>query len=276
MMRAWLRWGLVASLVVGCNVKQLTAERVMVATFLSTPANVIDAASTGIPSVPSQTLPSETGAFVFLGDRSFGKPGEAPSAVSDAVVSFTPSSGSGFPLVNVGAGIYTAESATNGAVTYQAGSNYSIRAVQKGTTFEAKLENAPAAENVAQFRNGPLGPAPHTANQPYSIQRADPTAPEERNVAFITVYPMSSNGTRGPPTYTNVPTTALDYLTLIAASGIYRQSPMTVPGSAFPNTQTTYLVLLQSAKTGGPASDNLFSGSAILAGAGAVGFVRTQ
>ena len=44
----------------------------------------------------------------------------------------------------------------------------------------------------------------------------------------------------------------------------------------FPDPDMNYIVVFQSAKLGGPKSDNLFSGSAILAGTADVAIIKTR
>ena len=68
----------------------------------------------------------------------------------------------------------------------------------------------------------------------------------------------------------------MDFLRLVALPADWRAAQVTVPGSAFPLANQTYALVLQAAKLGGPQSDNLFSGSAILAGTAEVGVFRTR
>jgi hypothetical protein len=51
---------------------------------------------------------------------------------------------------------------------------------------------------------------------------------------------------------------------------------VTIPGSAFPERDANYLILMQTARLGGPQTENLFIGSAILAGTADVGIVKTD
>jgi hypothetical protein len=95
-------------------------------------------------------------------------------------------------------------------------------------------------------------------------------------VGFITVFPVSGSGERGEPTYSNAPQTPLAFLKLVALPAEWKQGTVTVPGEAFPKPAQTYLVVFQAVKTGGPKSDNLFTGSAVLAGTGEVGVIRTH
>ena len=81
---------------------------------------------------------------------------------------------------------------------------------------------------------------------------------------------------RGQPTYSNVPTSPLAFLSLVASPASFRTEQVTVPGTAFPAAASTYLVTFQAVRMGGAQSDNLFVGSALLAGTADVGVVRTQ
>ena len=99
---------------------------------------------------------------------------------------------------------------------------------------------------------------------------------KERNLGFVSVFPVDQNGERGEPTWTNMPSKPLDFLKLVALPAKWKEDKVTIPGSAFPNADQTYLVVLQAVKLGGPESDNLFSGSALLAGTAEIGVVRTK
>ena len=44
---------------------------------------------------------------------------------------------------------------------------------------------------------------------------------------------------------------------------------------AFPHAATNYLLVFHSLKSGGPKSENLFTGSALLAGTADIGVLRT-
>jgi hypothetical protein len=119
----------------------------------------------------------------------------------------------------------------------------------------------------------------HTANQGLTLQRPAVPAGKERTLGFVTVYPLGNDGSKGQPTYTNVPKEPLEFLEIVALpneANAWKKSSITLPGSAFPQPGSNYLVVFQTAKTGGAESDNLFIGSALLVGTADVGMVHTQ
>jgi hypothetical protein len=137
------------------------------------------------------------------------------------------------------------------------------------------VEKAPQVEQVTDL-HPPQGYIDQPANTPFTFNRPNPPPGQERNLGFVTVYPVDDRGQKGQPTYTNVPHTPVDFLRLIASPWQWRQPVVTVPASAFPNAQQTYVLVLQAVKMGGPSSNNLFTGSAILAGTAEVGVFRTR
>ena len=92
----------------------------------------------------------------------------------------------------------------------------------------------------------------------------------------MTVVPLGSNGEKGQATYSNVPTSPVEFLQLAATPALFREARVTIPATAFPNPKQTYLVIFQAVRMGGPESDNLFLGSVVLAGTAEVGIVRTN
>ena len=83
-------------------------------------------------------------------------------------------------------------------------------------------------------------------------------------------------GDKAEPTYSNVPAAPVQFLKLSAPPSEWKKTEVVLPGSAFPLAEQTYVVVFQAVKTGGPKSDNLFTGSALLAGTADVGVVRTH
>jgi hypothetical protein len=114
------------------------------------------------------------------------------------------------------------------------------------------------------------------ANTELAFDRADPPSGQERTLGFVTVVPVSDSGQQGEPTYTNAPKTPLEFLKLVALPVDWKVKRVVIPGSAFPMSKQTYLVIFQSVRTGGPETENLFLGSALLAGTADIGVVRTQ
>ncbi|MBI3180811.1 MAG: hypothetical protein HYZ28_01570 [Myxococcales bacterium] len=270
---------------------QLAAQKVMVATMLGTPPlEVKPAALLGLDasfdaSFPADsgissdggmiTLPPTTAAFVFFGTRSADSLDTPPEPVANATVSTHPAGGASVVLNNDGKGSYSKTSLQDPSMKYESGKSYEFTAVLGGESFVGEVQNAPPIERISEFH--PVkGYVDRTAGQPFTFTRPDPPAGQERTLGFVTVFPLSENGQKGEPTYTNIPTTPLEFLKLIATPGEWKQTVVTVPGSAFPAAKKTYVVVLQSVKIGGPKSDNLFTGSAILAGTADAAVVRTQ
>lgn len=276
---------------------QLAARTVMVATLLATPPVDVDPAAMlgfdgGLPDggfsgdagFPADagfsadggfTVPGQTAAFVFLGTRSATALDSPPEPISNATVAVVPAGGSAVTLDNDGSGNYSKTSVDDPSFEYQSGKTYEFRATVGAETFVGEVQDAPALERISQF-HPPEGYVELAAKSSFTFTRPDPPPNTERNLGFVTVFPMSSDGQRGEPTYSNVPKTPLDFLELVAAPSEWKQTQVTVPGEAFPQGKSTYLVVFQSVKTGGPKSDNLFTGSAILAGTADIAVVRTK
>jgi hypothetical protein len=279
----------------GCDlVTKALAKKAMVATLLSTPevritaamiadqagfdggvtigdaGFVINAGDAGY-SVPPQTI-----AFAFLGERVGDTFDVTPKAVTGAAVTLEPAAGGSYALKELGAGTYQLTSVQEPALTYTGGATYDVKAIIAGEAFIGSIENAPPQEQVALF-HPPSGFVEQRANQPFTFTRpAPPASQEKRNLGFVTVVPISTSG-QGTPTYSNVPQDVSGFLKL--ASGLdaeWRTADITIPGTAFPEPNKNYLILLQSAKLGGTKGTNLFIGSAIIAGTADVAIVRSR
>lgn len=265
----------------GKTVDQISAETVMVGTLLSTPdvdlsPEAVAGLDGGFRADGGQsnfTIPGQTVAFMFLGTRE-GQNSQ-PEGLTGATVTLQPTGGQPVTLTSDGAGAYSRSSNSDATLTYQSGKNYNFVAVRNGERFEGSVENSPAQERIPAL-HPPEGVVRISANTPLSFERADPPSGQDRTVGFVTVVPISDNGQQGKPTYTNVPTGPLEFLSLVALPGDYKQKTVTIPATAFPMPKQTYLVTFQAVRTGGPDSANLFLGSALLAGTADVGVVRTQ
>jgi hypothetical protein len=264
---------------------QLLAKKVMVGTLLSTPdvafspsaAAGIDAGT--LPDGGSViddriTVPGQTAAFVFFGTRE-GDQG-TPEPLANANVRIEVVNGSQFNLENEGAGTYshTSDPGEDAGVKYQPGATYRFVAVENGTSHVGAVEQAPALERIERLHPAE-GYVRHTANQAITLQR--PAVSGERTHGFVTVVPLDSKGEKGQPTYTSVPKDPLGFIELVALpTAPSLAASITIPGTAFPQKDTNYLVIFQTMKTGGAESDNLFVGSALLVGTADVGLVHTQ
>jgi hypothetical protein len=260
---------------------QISAQTVMVGTLLSTPDVAISPEATagldgGFSADGGQTsitIPGQTVAAVFLGTRE----GEnsAPQGLTGASVTLQPQDGQPVTLTSDGAGSYSRSNHSDANLKYQDGATYQFIAERAGTRYVGVVENAPAQERIERL-HPPEGVVRISPNTEIAFDRADPPANQERTIGFVTVVPVSESGQRGEPTYTNVPKTPLDFLKLVAFPLDWKQKRVTIPGTAFPQSRQTYLVIFQSVRSGGPETDNLFLGSALLTGTADVGVVRTQ
>jgi hypothetical protein len=264
---------------------QLLAKKVMVGTLLSTPdvafsptaAAGIDAGTLSDGGTFDQvTVPGQTAAFVFFGTRE-GDQG-TPEPIANANVRIEVASGGQFNLENEGSGTYghTSDFGEDAGVKYQSGKTYRFVAVQDGTSHVGTVEDAPALERIEALHPAE-GYIRRAANQSLTLQRPALTGNQERTHGFVTVVPLSKNGDKGQPTYTSVPKDPLGFIELVALpTSPSLAASLTLPGDAFPQKDSNYLVIFQTMKTGGADSDNLFVGSALLVGTADVGLVHTQ
>jgi hypothetical protein len=260
---------------------QISAETVMVGTLLSTPDVAISPEAVagldgGVQPDGGQssfTIPGQTAAIVFLGTRKGTN--DAPEGLTGATVSLQANGTPKVALTSDGAGSYSRSSTGDATLTYQSGATYDFIAERSGEKFVGQVKEAPTQETIGALHPS-AGVVRMAANTELAFDRADPPSGQERTLGFVTVVPVSDSGQQGEPTYTNVPKSPLDFLKLAAVPVDWKQKRVTIPGSAFPMSKQTYLVIFQSVRTGGPQSENLFLGSALLAGTADVGVVRTQ
>ncbi|WP_395830119.1 hypothetical protein [Archangium violaceum] len=265
---------------------QLLAEKMMVGTVLSTPdVDVSLSAMAGFDAgtLPDGgfyeedrlTLPGQTAAYVFFGTRN-GDQG-TPEPISNATVRIETQNGNTLNLENKGPGTYglMSSSGEDAGVKYQSGTTYRFIAVQDGDSHVGSVEDAPAQERIDTL-HPPAGFVRHLANQELTLRRPAVAGGKERTIGFVTVIPLSSDGDKGEPTYSNMPTDPLGFLQLAALPADWKRDTLTIPGSAFPQPQSNYLVVFQTVRSGGAESNNLFIGSALLVGTADVGMVRTQ
>ncbi len=296
---------LVSAFAVACDLQktanQITARTVVVATVLSTPPVTIKPeAIAGIDaSIPSFDaggivfdgglpidfrdagipIPAQNVVVLFLGQRQGDNLDVAPTGLAGAQVTLQQAGGAAFRLTESGGGNYLL-SGDDAGFKYQSNATYSFSVVSSGETYVAEVAQVPPEERIAAFESS-RGFIDQTAGQPLTFVRPEPAPGQRLNLGFVNVFPIDPSGNQSPmPTYTNVPTTPLQFLKLIGdavgAQTEYRAQSVTIPGTAFPDRDRNYIILFQSAKTGGPKSDNLFSGSAIIAGTAAVGIVKTR
>lgn len=295
-----------AVVVVACDLQktgnQLAARKVMVSTLLATPPIEVKAAAiagldANFPDASvfladagftfdagvflnldgglGFTIPAQTAALVFFGTRVGDALDKAPEGQAGAMITVQPAQGTAVTLVDQGGGNYATSSNENAALKYQEGKDYTFTAVADGVTYVAELQKSPATERINTFHPA-AGYIDIAKNTPITFTRPDPETGQERNLGFVMVFPISGNGQQGASTYTNVPMTPLGFLKLVVAPNEWKSTVVTIPGSAFPDADKNYVILFQTAKLGGPKSDNLFSGSAIIAGTADVGVVKTR
>ena len=222
------------------------------------------------------TFPAITLAAVQLATRSgTGLDSSSVSPVTDAAVLLQPEGGVTASLTPDGKGNYQLSSVEEPEFTYQENTRYRVVAEVGGDRFLARVDRSPAIERIPEFHPDG-GTLSLPAGQPFTFTRPEPPQDEQRNFGLVTVFPVTSNGRRGNPTYTTAPTRPADVLSLVASPAQWRTTRVTVPGTAFPEPNTTYVVLFQSMRLGGAESSNLFAGSVLLVGTADVAVVRTS
>ena len=275
--------------------KQATARTVAVSTLLSTPAVEVKAqaiAGNGLDaSIPNfdagvlfdggffttdagVVIPEQNLAFVFFGQRQSDAPDSIPTGTAGAAATLKETGGPSFALEDQGGGTYALS--PDAGFAYKPGATYQFEFVHNSVTYVAEVERVPPKENIPQFHPA-AGFIELNAGQGFTFTRPDPPQGQNRNFGFVNVFPINAQGgTQGQPTYTYSPTEAIGFIKLLLAPTDWTTTQVEIPGTAFPNPDSNYIVVLQSAKLGGPKSENLFSGSAILAGTADVAIVKTR
>ena len=268
---------LAAALASACGLVEkpgtLLADHVMVGTLLASPPVTLAAgADAGV------TVPGQSAALVVFAQRAAGELTSAPQLISQARVTVGPVGGEAVALPPAGEGRYArtwSEDGADGGVPYTPGAAYTFAVVHDTQRFEGRVDDAPEREAIAELHPA-AGFVALPAGSPLTLTRPPAPAGRERTLGFVTVVPVSGSGARGTPTWTNVPADPLALLQLVAAPAAWKQDRVTIPGEAFPERGATYLVTFHAVRSGGPATDNLFAGSALLVGTADVGAVRTN
>ena len=273
-------------LVAACSLfNQATASVVAVATIISTPETEIRgeavagtpdfdagiALDGGLPFDAGVTVPPQNLVLVYVGNKGASLD-TAPTGITGATVTLQEVGGPSYTLAEVGEGNYALGDA---GFVYKGGATYDFTIVSNNQTYLAEVEGVPVQERVPAFHPA-AGYVDLAAGQAFSFNRPEPSAGQQPQLGFITVFPISQSGGKGDPTYTNVPQTPLQFLKLVVAPSDWTKLQMEIPGTAFPQADTNYVIVLQSAKLGGPKSENLFAGSAILAGTADLAIVKTR
>jgi len=218
--------------------------------------------------VPEQNL-----AFVFFGQRQGDKPDSPPVGTAGATAKLKEVGGATISLEDRGSGAYALS--PDAGFVYKTNATYQFEFTLGAQVFLAEVESVPGKENIPAFHPA-AGYVELNAGQSMTFIRPDPRPGQNRNFGFVNVFPINAQGSQGQPTYSNVPTTPLGFIKLILAPTDWTTTTVMIPGTAFPNPDSNYVVVLQSAKLGGPKSDNLFSGSVILAGTADVAIIKTR
>lgn len=212
-------------------------------------------------------------AFVFFGQRQGDNPDSPPVGTPGATATLKEVGGPSFALDDQGGGAYALS--PDAGFVYTPNATYQFEFTLAAQTFLAEVERVPSKENIPEF-HPPAGYVELSAGESLTFIRPDPPQGQNRNFGFVNVFPINAQGSQGEPTYTNIPTTPLGFIKLLLAPTDWITTSVEIPGTAFPNPDSNYIVVLQSAKLGGPKSDNLFSGSAILAGTADVAIIKTR
>jgi hypothetical protein len=273
---------------------QATAKTVAVSTLLTTPPIEVKGAAiagngldASLPDLDAGllfdggisfgdaglTIPAQNLAFVFLGQRQGESIDSAPAGTPGAIATLKEVGGPTFPLDDQGGGAYGLS--PDAGFVYKPNATYQFEFALNNQTYVAEVERVPSKENIPEFHPA-AGYVELNAGQSMTFVRPDPPQGQSRNFGFVNVFPINNEGSQGQPTYTNIPTTPLGFLKLLLAPTDWTKTSVEIPGTAFPNPDSNYIVVLQSAKLGGPKSDNLFTGSAILAGTADVAIVKTR
>ncbi len=277
----------------GCNLaSQATSKTVAISTVLSTPAVEVKAgalAGNGLDAgltLPDAGFAFDAGAlldagvlvprldlaYVFFGQRQSESLDVAPQGLPGATVTLEQVGGRSWSLADQGGGSYAL--GPDAGFTYQNGATYDFSMTLAGVTYVAEVAQVPDHEEIAAFHPAG-GYVSLAAGSSFTFTRPDPPLGQGRPLGFVNVFPVALDGTRGAPTYTNVPQTPLEFLKLVVAPSDWQRTLVTIPGSAFPQTDRNYVIVMQAAKLGGPKSANLFTGSAVLAGTADLAIVKT-
>lgn len=280
-----------AAVVLSCGIEsrtnQFTAQKVMVATLLATPEvsfNPVTLFGLDGGSVPRDagmdpdagtiTVGPQAIAFMYFGQRSRQSLDTPPDPIPNAVSWVILRDGGTVDMPSKNDGTYLQTSSDKPTLRYESGGTYQFSASTGGQAYIGEVEGAPLLERIDVFHPS-AGYVSHASGSAFTFTRPPPPAGIERPMGFVTVLPLEG-GAPGSPTYTNIPTTPLEFLKLVALPSAWKGNTVTVPGTAFPSAQQTYLVIFQAAKLGAAKTDNLFIGSAILAGTADFAIVRTR
>jgi hypothetical protein len=270
-------------------VDSVQADKVLAGTVIATPETDLmfllpDASLTvpfdsGIPiplpdgGLPFSTkVPAQTVAAIFFGQRAPDYTSQ-PKGIAGASVTLSIDEKT-FALVDQGSGAYGLTSQDDATFLYRDDADLKLTVVSGGTTYTASVQ-APPKDEIAQFSAVHPWPLEHTANTELDLTRGNTD-----NVAFSTVIEVNQNTALTdlksiPSTFTDVPTTALDLLDLVANDSLWKRKVIPLPAKSFPTPNAYYGVLITAVKRG-ETSSNLFTASALLVGKSDLGVVKTR
>ena len=274
----------------GCNlVDSVQADKVLAGTVIATPETdlkfLLPDASYALPfdsGVPiplpdgglpiSTKVPAQTVAAIFFGQRAPDYTSQ-PKGIAGASVTMS-IDGKTFTLADQGAGAYGLTSQDDATFLYKDDADVKLTVVSAGTTYTASVK-APPKEVISQFAAVEPWPLEQPANTSLQLTRSDTD-----NVAFTTVIEVNQNTKLTdlnsiPATFTDVPSTALDLLDLVANDSQWKRKVVTLPAKSFPTASSYYAVLITAVKRG-ETSTNLFTASALLVGKADLGVVKTK
>ncbi|MGV3624460.1 MAG: hypothetical protein ACO1OB_26815 [Archangium sp.] len=273
-----------------CEIVQLAeqagSKQVAVGTLLATPETYVPAAAFsvedyleghsdgGIPDLDAGiTLPAFTAAHVFFGQRQGESLDSTPIGTTGATGTLVQEGGPTFPLEELGEGNYAL--ALDAGVTYVNDASYRFEFRHNGQTYVTGVRDAPPRENIRQL-HPEKGFIEMDAMTTLTLTRPDPSLDDDRDIAFVNVFRVAGDGQDQTPTWTNIPSDATGLIKLVVAPNDWKRTTVVIPQTAFPNRDETYVVMLMTAKIGLPQTKNLFSASAVIAGAADIGIVKTR
>ena len=269
--------GLLALGAFGCDlIQSAQANRVLAASLLATPEydftqTVLDAdAGLAVGDGGLLKLSGQTVVQVFFGEAPKSTTSQ-PKGVAGAQVTLE-YSGKSFTLKDNGAGNYGLTSVDDAKLVYASGARYKLAISSGSDTFTATVTGPSSDDStIEDFHVAPAGtPIDVTPGHDLKLTRL-----ATDRVAFTTVIPINS-GSSSQPTYTDLPTKAVDLVDLILNDAKWKQKVITIPGSsAFPTADTFYVVNVTAVEKGS-TSNNLFTTSVFLAGTPDVGLVKTK
>jgi len=259
---------LVLGMGVSCSPDKKPAREVMLGIVWDAPEadfeTAFRAAHPDAGTLPSYVVPAETSARLFFGELDEDDANDV-TGIDDATAVLKVKEVE-VPMENEGSGGFLAP-----GFVYAPGEPHSMTATRAAKSFVVEVQSAPARETVALFHEGAAasGELLHPTGTPLTLQRSAGA----EGLGFVTVMPVDVEGFREEQVYSTLPDGLAAYRTLLNPTS-YTQTSLTIPGDAFSQPNTVYLVYFTKALTG-EASEGLEGTSNLVAGVADVGVVRT-